>query len=74
MSALVVGGRKGQWTLLEKTASGTRAKWRCRCDCGTEREVYQHHLSSGASRSCGCTKKTHHNHALGHLSGGAHAR
>ena len=28
--------------------------WKCRCECGTEKDVYQKHLLSGASTSCGC--------------------
>ena len=30
------------------------AMWKCRCECGNEKEVYQKHLLSGASTSCGC--------------------
>ena len=28
--------------------------WKCRCECGTEKDVYQKHILSGASTSCGC--------------------
>lgn len=43
------------------------ARWRCRCDCGTEKLVYQQALNSGVTRSCGCliretTKSFHTTH------------
>ena len=28
--------------------------WKCRCDCGQEREVRQDALLSGVTSSCGC--------------------
>lgn len=31
-----------------------RAFWKCRCSCGTEREVIGHALKTGCSKSCGC--------------------
>ena len=33
---------------------GGRAKWSCVCDCGNERTVDGHKLTSGHSKSCGC--------------------
>src|SRR5690348_8624741 len=32
-------------------------KWLCRCKCGTEVLVRADHLTSGATRSCGCLKR-----------------
>jgi len=29
-------------------------KYNCVCDCGTEKSVYKSHLTSNASKSCGC--------------------
>ena len=47
----------GRWTVIEKAESRKRmAVWKCRCECGTEKEVYQKHLLSGASTSCGCIR------------------
>jgi hypothetical protein len=37
----------------ERTASG-KARWLCRCDCGTELIVTGGNLCSGNSESCGC--------------------
>lgn len=28
--------------------------WRCRCDCGNERDAYSRNLVQGSTRSCGC--------------------
>src|SRR4051812_39825317 len=45
----------GHWTALAPILSGRGlTRWRCRCDCGTEREVIGVHLRYGRSRSCGC--------------------
>src|SRR5882724_894990 len=32
------------------------AQYLCKCDCGNERLIWQHNLTSGASRSCGCLR------------------
>jgi len=31
-------------------------KYRCKCDCGDEVDIYKHHLKAGKSKSCGCGK------------------
>ena len=31
--------------------------WRCRCECGTEIEVYGTQLRNGGKRSCGCLRR-----------------
>ena len=51
------GMRYGRWTLIEEVQTekwGTY--WLCRCDCGTERVVYQGTLRSRSSQSCGCLR------------------
>lgn len=50
-SDIAVGCRFGRWTVLEKRSN---SKWLCKCDCGTEREVFGYNLKSGDSQSCGC--------------------
>lgn len=51
----LTGHRYSRWVVLhESEANGRSRRWRCVCDCGTERDVYQDHLRSGASQSCGC--------------------
>lgn len=57
MGAELTGQRFGRLTILGRAPSrGTRPHWRCRCDCGNEREIQQHFLSVGRTKSCGCKK------------------
>lgn len=42
---LVLGPAEGQ---------SDQKKWRCRCDCGVERDVLSSNLCAGYSKSCGC--------------------
>jgi hypothetical protein len=51
---VAVGERFHRWVVLKRTS---RSMALCRCDCGTEREVYQYRLIEDASRSCGCWKR-----------------
>lgn len=48
------GRRFGRWTVLERTPGEGASRWRCRCQCGAERDVLERNLKSGASLSCGC--------------------
>jgi hypothetical protein len=34
----------------------SKTHWNCICECGTEKVVYQNHLKSGATTSCGCRR------------------
>ena len=46
----------GRWTPLfqiEGRRNGT-TKWRCKCDCGNEKDIWRGHLIQGFSKSCGC--------------------
>lgn len=49
----LTGKRFGRWTVLGRSKHNSRC-WRCRCDCGTEKDVYQSALIYGKSVSCGC--------------------
>lgn len=55
----LIGKRFGRWTVLERAGFDqyTHAMWKCRCDCGNERNVYQEALLTGTSVSCGCYNK-----------------
>ena len=59
----LTGQQFGRLTVLMRvdpvlTPSGKREKsWLCRCVCGREVVVYQSHLLSKTTRSCGCLKK-----------------
>jgi hypothetical protein len=51
------GQQFGLWKVLNRASS---THYHCRCECGTERNVAQQNLRSGASRSCGaraCARK-----------------
>jgi hypothetical protein len=55
----LTGKKFGRWTVLEKTKkeNDSRAYYKCKCDCGTIRNVMVYNLKSGTSLSCGCLKK-----------------
>jgi hypothetical protein len=56
----LAGVRFGEWYVLSFAGSRTgRPRWRCRCSCGTERDVLAFQLTGGMSRSCGCRVKEH---------------
>lgn len=42
--------------LGESETSGGRAMMRCRCECGTVKDVLRWHLAKGNIQSCGCAK------------------
>ena len=53
----LVGQQFGKWTVLqrvENTKAG-KAQWLCRCECGTERIHDTNTLTSGRTKSCGCS-------------------
>lgn len=55
----LAGKRFGYWTVLdeyEKDVKGSY-RWKCRCQCGTERMVLARNLRGGISQSCGCLLK-----------------
>lgn len=68
--------RFGRWVALElvmvRTRNGTRADWKCLCDCGAIKQIPSSNLLRGMSKSCGCLKydmrSTHcitHGHTIG---------
>jgi hypothetical protein len=47
------GDQIGQWTVLEFSDHGKyKYYWKCRCSCGTVKDVQQCHLSHGKSTKC----------------------
>lgn len=56
---LAAGQKKGRWTLLAKgdCEDPAKARWLCRCECGTERYVLANSLVNGTSQSCGCLRR-----------------
>jgi hypothetical protein len=51
------------WKVIARAPNvGTATYWYCQCACGTKKPVQAKHLTSGASKSCGCRPadiKTH---------------
>lgn len=47
------GSKFGLWLAVEYLGS---RKWRCICDCGTEKSVATQTLKHGQTKSCGCNK------------------
>lgn len=55
----LVGQNINRWNVIalaEKDKRG-RARFLCRCECGTERIVSGHNLKRNKSKSCGCYEK-----------------
>ena len=50
--------RFGKWTVITQVGKCTsgQLRWKCVCDCGTQRTVAGYSLKSGDSKSCGCGK------------------
>lgn len=52
----LTGQKFGRWTVIKeggRLPAGS-VLWKCRCVCGTEREVRSYALLQGTSLSCGC--------------------
>jgi len=46
------------WTIIAPAPSRkAQTMWRCRCDCGNERDVAWTNLGAGTSLSCGCVTR-----------------
>jgi hypothetical protein len=43
---------------LAKPDNSGNTQWLCQCDCGNETTVRYQHLSTGRTKSCGCSKKS----------------
>lgn len=55
----LVGRRFGKLTVLRFAHfKNNYPYWHCKCDCGTEKIVYQHNLLSGTTSSCGCARSS----------------
>ena len=60
----LTGQRFGRLTVWKRAGTvGSRALWRCKCDCGKLTNVRSIDLLSGNTKSCGCLSK---HYALGH--------
>ena len=52
-------GRLTAMYLVETNTSGVL--WHCKCDCGNEKDIRSHDLTSGNTKSCGCLAKEGNN-------------
>jgi len=57
----LIGQKFGRLTVLSeaKTRKNWARFWRCKCVCGTEKEISQNKLRRGETKSCGCWAKDH---------------
>jgi len=57
----LTGKKISKWTVLYKVASSRNGHtiWKCRCECGVEKDVYGTHLTYGKSNSCGVCSVKH---------------
>jgi len=57
-----IGSKFGRWTVLGKgQRSPARVQlWHVKCECGIERQLPKHVLTSGDSQSCGCLRQEMH--------------
>lgn len=55
----ITGQRFGRLVAVQMSPvnASKRLKWRCRCDCGNEKEALSHLLRAGLTRSCGCLQR-----------------
>lgn len=56
----------GRWRVLGRAEFNGRIwSWRCRCECGTEKNVLGQALKAGQSQSCGCLRTERVRAAIG---------
>lgn len=55
----LIGQKFSRLTVVSRSENGKRgkARWFCRCDCGSEKTVSGDELVGGKTRSCGCWRK-----------------
>ena len=51
---IIPGDKFGRLTVVESVPGNRNLRWRCVCECGGEKLVYQPNLRSGGVASCGC--------------------
>jgi hypothetical protein len=50
----ITGKRFCAWTVIRRSENLNSTRWRCRCDCGTTRDIPSQRLRYGGTSSCGC--------------------
>jgi len=57
----IIGQKFNHLTVLMETPSTNSVrKYKCQCDCGNTTEVFQSHLTTGQTVSCGCYGRSAH--------------
>lgn len=52
------GQKFGRLTVIKRAPNkGKRPAWECQCDCGNSVIVRANHLTSGLTKSCGCSRR-----------------
>lgn len=46
----------GRWTILQEFRKNGKKYYKCRCECGTVRDVQANSIRIGRSQSCGCLR------------------
>jgi len=60
IASALVGEKFGILTVIsvaKRTGYNGQAYLNCKCECGKEREVRRNNLTSGSTKSCGCSHK-----------------
>src|SRR5262245_37499727 len=52
----ITGQRFGNLVAIRRVNVHGRAIWLCRCDCGTEKEIYGTDIRMGRTVACGCRR------------------
>ena len=69
----ITGKRFGSWTVIERAENDRagKAKWLCRCICGTEKAIEGQRLRSGSARRCKSCSNRGNRHGETHGESGA---
>lgn len=63
----ITGKKFGKWVVIKRfgiAKHGNSARWLCRCDCGTIKDINSHSLRRGDSKSCGCLPRAKRTHGM----------
>lgn len=53
----MIDQKLGRWTILGEFRKGRLLYYKCRCECGTVRDVRANSIRTGRSKSCGCLRR-----------------
>ena len=64
MNNNLIGKKFNNLMVVEKVYINNKSWWKCKCDCGTVKDVGARALKTGMSASCGCLQKERVSEAL----------